>query len=127
MKGNNDILSLTRPDVIYGVHREYLEAGADLVETNTFSGTTIAQHDYDGEHLAYRINKESAILAAMACADVEAKDGIKRYVAGALGPTNRTLSISPSVENPEFRNVTFKELVVAYTEQVLVHLAPAAT
>lgn len=117
LKGNNDMLSLTRPDVIYGIHRAYLEAGADFLETNTFSGTTIAQADYALEDAVYRINRESAILAGLAARDVEAAGHGKKYVAGAIGPTNRTLSISPSVEKPEFRNVTFKELVKAYSQQ----------
>jgi len=117
LKGNNDILSLTQPDVIYRIHRAYLEAGSDFVETNTFSGTTIAQADYAMEHVIYELNYESARLARLACDDVAAATGIPRYVAGTLGPTNRTLSISPSVENPSFRNVTFDELVEAYSQQ----------
>ncbi|XP_013400192.1 methionine synthase-like, partial [Lingula anatina] len=117
LKGNNDLLSLTRPDVIMKIHKEYLEAGADFVETNTFSGTWVAQADYGLEHLAYRINLESAKLARRAADEVTAQTGVRRYVAGALGPTNRTLSISPSVEKPEYRNITFDELVTAYTEQ----------
>jgi len=117
LKGNNDILSLSQPDVVYRIHRGYLEAGADFVETNTFSGTTIAQADYAMEHIVYELNYESARLAKKACDDVAAATGVARYVAGTLGPTNRTLSISPSVENPSFRNVTFDELVEAYTTQ----------
>lgn len=100
-----------------GIHQQYLEAGADFVETNTFSATRIAQADYGCEHLAYRINKESASLARQACDEATAATGRRRYVAGALGPTNRTCSISPSVERPDFRNVTFDELVEAYDEQ----------
>jgi 5-methyltetrahydrofolate--homocysteine methyltransferase len=118
LKGNNDILSLTQPDVVYKIHRAYLDAGADFVETNTFSGTTIAQADYGMEHIIYELNYESARVAKEACRDVETATAIPRYVAGTLGPTNRTLSISPSVENPSFRNVTFDELVDAYTLQV---------
>jgi len=117
LKGNNDILSLTQPDVVYRIHRAYLEAGADFVETNTFSGTTIAQADYAAEHVIYELNYESARLAKKACDDVAAATGVPRYAAGTLGPTNRTLSISPSVENPSFRNVTFDELAEAYTLQ----------
>jgi len=117
LKGNNDILSLTQPEVVYRIHRAYLEAGSDFVETNTFSGTTIAQADYAMEHVIYELNYESARLAKKACDDVAAATGSPRYVAGTLGPTNRTLSISPSVENPSFRNVTFDELVEAYTLQ----------
>ncbi|OWA53324.1 Methionine synthase [Hypsibius exemplaris] len=118
LKGNNDLLSITQPEIIYGIHREYLLAGADIVETNTFSGTTIAQADYEMQDLVYRLNFESARLARRACDDVARETGIPRFVAGAVGPTNRTLSISPSVERPEFRNVTFDELVTAYTEQI---------
>ncbi|KAK2175405.1 B-12 dependent methionine synthase [Ridgeia piscesae] len=117
LKGNNDILSLTRPDVIYNIHKKYFEAGADFSETNTFSGTWIAQADYAMESQVYRINVESAKIARRAANDVAEATGIPRYVAGAMGPTNRTLSISPSVEHPEFRNVTFDELVDAYGEQ----------
>ncbi|KAK3586830.1 hypothetical protein CHS0354_034868 [Potamilus streckersoni] len=119
LKGNNDMLCLTRPDVIFKIHRSYLEAGADFIETNTFSGTKIAQADYGMDHLAYRLNVEAAKLARKAADDVYAETGIKRYVAGAMGPTNRTLSISPSVEKPDFRNITFDELIEAYTEQAM--------
>lgn len=117
LQGNNDFLSLTRPDIIYDIHKAYLEAGSDVVETNTFSGTRIAQADYKAEHLVYRLNYESAVLAKRACIDIGKATGTKRFAAGALGPTNRTLSISPSVEKPETRNVTWDELVEAYTEQ----------
>jgi len=117
LKGNNDILTLTRPDVIYGIHRQYFEAGADMVSTNTFSGTWVAQADYGLEHIVYDLNKAAAELAGKARDDVSELDGTRRYVVGALGPTNRTLSISPSVEQPELRNITFDELVDAYGEQ----------
>ncbi|ULU07259.1 hypothetical protein L5515_014902 [Caenorhabditis briggsae] len=117
LKGNNDLLSITRPDIIYKIHKLYLEAGADFIETNTFSGTTIAQADYHCEHLVHEINYQSALVARRACDDVGAATGIRRYVCGAIGPTNRTLSISPSVEKPDFRNVTFQELVKAYGDQ----------
>ncbi|KAI8992259.1 methionine synthase [Pilobolus umbonatus] len=117
LKGNNDLLTLTKPDAIYGIHRQYLEAGADMIETNTFSSTSIAQLDYAMEKYAYRLNKEGAALAKRACQDVAKATGIPRFVCGAIGPTNRTCSISPSVENPAFRNVTFDELVEAYAEQ----------
>ncbi|KAK6182786.1 hypothetical protein SNE40_010391 [Patella caerulea] len=117
LKGNNDILSLTKPDLIYNIHKDYYEAGADFAETNTFSGTRIAQADYGMEDQVYRLNVESAKIAKRAADDVTKATGIKRYVAGAMGPTNRTLSISPSVEKPEFRNITFDELVEAYLEQ----------
>uniref|UniRef100_A0A6Q2XT27 Methionine synthase n=1 Tax=Esox lucius TaxID=8010 RepID=A0A6Q2XT27_ESOLU len=118
LKGNNDLLSITQGDVIYNIHKEYLLAGADIIETNTFSSTSIAQADYGLEHLAYRLNKVSAEVARKAADDVTNQTGCKRYVAGAVGPTNKTLSVSPSVERPDFRNVTFDELVEAYTEQV---------
>ncbi|KAI8811288.1 hypothetical protein BJ742DRAFT_851139 [Cladochytrium replicatum] len=119
LKGNNDLLSLTQPDAILEIHKKYLEAGSDFIETNTFSGTWIAQADYHMEDLAYELNKVSAELAKKACDEYTAKDPSRpRFVAGAIGPTNRTLSISPSVENPSFRNVTFDELVNAYSEQV---------
>jgi 5-methyltetrahydrofolate--homocysteine methyltransferase len=118
LKGNNDLLSITRPDVIRGIHRAYFEAGSDFVETNTFSGTSIAQADYKLEHLAYELNFASSKCAREAADEAYAKDPSRpRFVAGALGPTNRTCSISPSVENPSFRNVTFEELVEAYMEQ----------
>uniref|UniRef100_A0A7E4V8H0 Methionine synthase n=1 Tax=Panagrellus redivivus TaxID=6233 RepID=A0A7E4V8H0_PANRE len=117
LKGNNDLLSLTRPEIIRKIHKLYLQAGADFVETNTFSGTTIAQADYGCEHLVHEINFESARLAKEACEEVFAETGQRKFVCGAIGPTNKTLSISPSVENPEFRNVTFQELVTAYGQQ----------
>ncbi|XP_021563876.1 methionine synthase isoform X2 [Carlito syrichta] len=117
LKGNNDILSITQPDVIYQVHKEYLLAGADIIETNTFSSTSIAQADYGLEHMAYRMNKCSAGLARKAAEEIALQTGIKRFVAGALGPTNKTLSVSPSVEKPDYRNITFDELVEAYQEQ----------
>ncbi|CAD5120349.1 DgyrCDS8923 [Dimorphilus gyrociliatus] len=117
LKGNNDILSITRPDIIEEIHKEYLEAGADFTETNTFSGTSIAQADYGLEKEAYQICYAGALVARKAADEITAKTGKKRYVAGALGPTNRTLSISPSVERPDFRNITFDELMIAYKEQ----------
>ncbi|TNN62845.1 Methionine synthase [Liparis tanakae] len=118
LKGNNDLLSLTQPEIIYQIHKDYLMAGADIIETNTFSSTSVAQADYGLEHMAYRLNRASAELARRAADDVYKLTGFKRYVAGALGPTNKTLSVSPSVERPDFRNITFDELVEAYTEQV---------
>ncbi|XP_040320879.1 methionine synthase isoform X4 [Herpailurus yagouaroundi] len=117
LKGNNDILSVTRPNVIYQIHKDYLLAGADIIETNTFSSTNVAQADYGLEHLAYRMNKCSAAVARRAAEEVSLQTGIKRFVAGALGPTNKTLSVSPSVEKPDYRNITFDELVEAYKEQ----------
>uniref|UniRef100_A0A8B9FMD5 Methionine synthase n=1 Tax=Amazona collaria TaxID=241587 RepID=A0A8B9FMD5_9PSIT len=116
LKGNNDLLSITQPDIICDIHKEYLLSGADIIETNTFSSTRVAQADYGLEHLAYRLNRVSAQVARKAADDVTAQTG-KRYVAGAMGPTNRTLSVSPSVERPDYRNITFDELVEAYKEQ----------
>ncbi|CAG0914469.1 unnamed protein product [Notodromas monacha] len=117
LKGNNDVLSITRPDIVYDIHKEYLLAGADLIETNTFSATCIAQSDYELQGYSYDINFSAAQVARQAAADVAAETGSTRWVLGAMGPTNRTLSISPSVEHPEFRNITFDELVAAYEEQ----------
>ena len=117
LRGNNDLLSLTRPDIIKGIHAEYFAAGADMVETNTFSGTTIAQADYGLEHIVYELNYESARLAREA-ADEYATPEQPRFVAGAVGPTNRTASLSPDVNRPGFRAVTFDELATAYLEQV---------
>jgi 5-methyltetrahydrofolate--homocysteine methyltransferase len=115
--GNNDLLSLSQPDIVRDIHTAYLEAGSDIVETNTFSSTTIAQADYEMEHLAYELNVESARLAREACDAMEAADPSRpRYVAGALGPTNRTGSISPDVNDPGMRNVTYDELREAYHE-----------
>ncbi|KAJ8264431.1 hypothetical protein GJAV_G00149070 [Gymnothorax javanicus] len=118
LKGNNDLLSITQPDIIYQIHKEYLLAGADIIETNTFSGTSVAQADYDLKNWVYHMNKASAKIARKAADDIAIQSGVKRYVAGALGPTNRTLSLSPSVEKPDFRNITFDELAEAYAEQV---------
>lgn len=118
LKGNNDILCLTRPDIVYAIHKEYLDNGADIIETNTFSSTKIAQADYAMESLAYRLNLESARIARKAVDDKMKEDpSTPRFVAGAIGPTNRTASISPKVDQPEYRNVTFDELVTAYYEQ----------
>ena len=116
LQGNNDLLNLTRPDVIRDMHTAYLEAGADIIETNTFSSTTIAQADYAMEELARELNVEGARLAREAADAAEAKDGRPRFVAGAIGPTNRTASISPDVNDPGARNVTFEELATAYRE-----------
>lgn len=120
LQGNNDILSITRPDVIQSIHEEYLAAGSDFVETNTFSGTRIAQADYqlDTSKDVYDLNFESVRVARAACDKFEKIDNRKRYVVGAIGPTNRTLSISPDVNDPSFRNITFKEVASAYQEQV---------
>lgn len=118
LKGNNDLLSITRPDIIKEIHRQYFEAGADIVETNTFSGTTIAQADYHLESAVYDINYQSAKIAREVADEITAKEPHKpRFVAGAVGPTNRTCSISPDVNDPGYRAVTFDELVKAYYEQ----------
>ncbi|HSC12708.1 MAG TPA: homocysteine S-methyltransferase family protein [Rhodanobacteraceae bacterium] len=117
LKGNNDLLSLTQPDIIKAVHGAYLDAGADLIETNTFNSTSISQADYHLEHLAVDLNREGARLARAACDAAEAKTpGQPRFAIGVLGPTSRTASISPDVNNPGFRNVTFEELATAYAE-----------
>ena len=115
LKGNNDLLSLSRPDVVEAIHTAYLEAGADLIETNTFNANAISQSDYGTEDLVYEINLESAKIARKS-ADKFSHD--PRFVCGALGPTNRTASLSPDVNDPGFRNVSFDELAVAYGEQV---------
>ena len=119
LKGNNDLLSLSRPDIIRAIHLEYLKAGSDIIETNTFSGTTIAQEDYGLHHLAYAINFESAKLAReVADAYSQTTPDKPRFVAGAMGPTNRTASISPDVNDPGYRAITFDQLAEAYAEQV---------
>lgn len=118
LKGNNDLLSLTRPDIIKDIHRAYFEAGADIAETNTFSGTTIAQADYGLEYAVYDINYHSAKIAREVADEFTRLEPEKpRFVAGSIGPTNRTASISPDVNDPGFRAITFDELVVAYKEQ----------
>jgi 5-methyltetrahydrofolate--homocysteine methyltransferase len=119
LKGDNDLLVLTRPDVISGIHHEYLAAGADIIETNTFNSTSIAQGDYGLESLVYELNVEASRLAKSAAAEWTAKTPDRpRFVAGSIGPTNRTLSISPDVNNPAFRAVTFDGMCEAYEEQV---------
>jgi len=120
LKGNNDLLSITQPEIIKAIHKEYLKAGADIIETNTFSGTTIAMADYDMQELVYELNYESAKIAKEAIAEYNAefKNTSPKFVAGAIGPTNRTLSLSPNVNDPGFRAVTFDEMVTAYEEQV---------
>jgi 5-methyltetrahydrofolate--homocysteine methyltransferase len=117
VKGNNELLSLTRPDVIRDIHERYLAAGADLIETNTFGATTVAQADYDMANLAVEMNLASARLARAACDKFSTPDK-PRFVAGAVGPTPKTASISPDVNDPGARNVTFEELRVAYYQQV---------
>lgn len=120
VKGNNDLLSLTQPEIIRTIHKQYMEIGeAQMIGTNTFSGTTIAQADYKMEDIVYELNYESARIAREACDEITALNPLKpRFVAGSIGPTNRTLSISPNVEDPGFRNVTFDELVDAYYTQI---------
>lgn len=119
LKGNNDLLSLTRPDIIREIHRQYFEAGADIVETNTFSGTWIAQADYDLQSAVYDINYHGAKIAKEVADEFTKQNPDKpRFVAGSIGPTNRTASISPDVNDPGFRAISFDELVDAYTEQV---------
>lgn len=115
LKGNNDLLSITRPEIIKEIHKAYFDAGADIVETNTFSGTSIAQSDYDLEDAVYDINYQSAIIAKEVAAQYKDKP---RFVAGSIGPTNRTASISPDVNDPGFRAITFDELKTAYKAQV---------
>ena len=118
LKGNNDIIALTLPDALRDIHLAYFRAGADIVETNTFSGTSIAQADYGMEAIVYELNVECARIARQAAEIARQEDGRRRYVAGAIGPTNRTLSISPDVNNPGFRAVTFDQVREAYAEQV---------
>ena len=118
LKGNNDLLSLTQPKAIEEVHRKYLEADADIIETNTFSGTTIAMADYHMEELAYELNFESAKIARKICDEFTRENPAKpRFVAGSMGPTNRTASLSPDVNDPGFRAITFDQLRVAYKQQ----------
>jgi 5-methyltetrahydrofolate--homocysteine methyltransferase len=122
VKGNNDLLSITQPEIIIGIHKQYLAAGADIIETNTFSSTKIAQADYDMQSLAYELNVASAKCARQAIeeflASPEGKDRHGAWVAGAIGPLNKTLSLSPDVNNPGYRAVTFDEVAEAYTEQI---------
>ncbi len=122
VKGNNDLLSITQPEIIKAIHKEYLRAGADIIETNTFSGTTIAMADYGMEEFVYELNYESAKIAKEAIAEFHKEEVANskktKFVAGAIGPTNRTLSLSPNVNDPGFRAVTFDEMVTAYSEQV---------
>ena len=118
VRGNNDLLNLSRPDSVRAIHLAYFRAGADIVSTNTFSSTRIAQADYGMAEIAYELNLEGARLAHKAAAVAQDEDGRPRFVAGAIGPTNRTASISPDVLNPSFRAVTFDELRFAYAEQV---------
>ena len=119
LKGNNDLLSLTQPEAIATIHAKYFEAGADIVETNTFSGTSIAMADYQMENLVYELNFESAKIAKKVAEVFTKKNPNKpRFVAGSIGPTNKTASLSPDVNKPEYRAITFEELRVSYKEQV---------
>jgi 5-methyltetrahydrofolate--homocysteine methyltransferase len=119
LKGNNDLLSLSRPDVIREIHAQYFKAGADIVETNTFSSTSIAQEDYGLQHLAYQLNLQSARLAKdVALEFTKLTPDQPRFVAGALGPTNRTASISPDVNDPGYRAISFDQLAEAYKDQI---------
>lgn len=115
LKGNNDLLSITRPDIIKDIHRQYLNAGADIIETNTFSGTTVAQADYQLEDAVYQINFQGAKIAKEVAAEFTDRP---RFVAGSIGPTNRTASISPDVNDPGFRAVNFDDLVATYAQQI---------
>jgi len=117
VKGNNDLLSITQPQIITGIHKQYLDAGADIIETNTFSSTSIAQADYDMQSLAYELNVASAQCARKAIEEYYAENPTNqnsKFVAGAIGPLNKTLSLSPDVNNPGYRAVTFDEVVAAY-------------
>ena len=119
LKGNNDLLSITQPEAIAAIHAKYFEAGADIVETNTFSGTSIAMADYHMEDLVYELNFESAKIAKKVAKEFTKLNPDKpRFVAGSIGPTNKTASLSPDVNRPEFRAITFEELRIAYKEQV---------
>jgi len=117
-KGNNDILALTRPDVVESIARAYMAAGSDIISTNTFSSTRISQADYGAEHLVRDLNLANAQLARRVADEFEAKDGRPRFVAGAIGPTNKTLSLSPDVNDPGYREIDFDTLKAVYREQV---------
>src|SRR3984957_11296727 len=118
VRGNNDLLNLSRPDSVRAIHLAYFTPGEDIVSTNTFSSTSIAQADYGMAEIVYELNVEGARLVCQAAQIAEREDGRPRFVAGAIGPTNRTASISPDVLNPSFRAITFDQLRVAYAEQV---------
>lgn len=120
LRGNNDLLSITRPDVIQQIHKDYLDAGADIIETNTFSSTSIAQADYDLQDYAYELNVASVTCARKARDEYEAENpgSEPKFIAGAIGPLNKTLSLSPDVNNPGFRTVTFDEVMESYYEQI---------
>src|SRR5262245_24811885 len=119
LKGCNDLLCLTQPDLIESIHRQFLEAGADIIETNTFNSTSISMADYKLEDQVYNLNLAGTTVARRAVEAIQAKDPTRFcFVAGAIGPTNRTASMSPDVNNPAFRAVTYDQLVAAYSEQV---------
>lgn len=120
VKGNNDLLCITQPAIITGIHLQYLEAGADIIETNTFSSTSIAMADYDMQELAYELNVAAAKCVRDAIEQYKAKhpNSPEKFIAGSIGPLNKTLSLSPDVNNPGYRAVSFDEVVVAYTEQI---------
>lgn len=120
LRGNNDLLSITKPDIIQSIHKQYLDAGADIIETNTFSSTSIAQADYDLQDYAYELNVASANCAKKAIEEYlsEHPDSDPKFIAGAIGPLNKTLSLSPDVNNPGFRTVTFDDVTNAYYEQI---------
>src|SRR5687767_9199349 len=119
LKGNNDLLCLTQPDIIKGIHKQYLEAGADIIETNTFNSQRISLADYHMEELGYEINVAAAKIAKQAVKEfTQNAPGASKFVAGAIGPLNKTLSLSPDVNNPGFRALTFDEAMTAYYEQV---------
>ena len=119
LKGNNDLLSITKPKIIKKIHKKYLQSGADIIETNTFSSNSISMSDYKMEKLVYELNFESAKIAKSVTEDFNRKNLKKpRFVAGSIGPTNKTASMSPDVSDPGFRAITFDELVISYTEQI---------
>jgi len=119
LKGNNDLLVLTQPEIVAEVHRAYLTVGADIIETNTFNSTRVSQSDYDTQDFVHELNVEAARLAKKVANEFTQKNPSRpRFVAGSVGPTNRTTSLSPDVSNPAYRAVTFDDLVVAYAEQV---------
>ena len=119
LKGNNDLLSITQPQIISEIHKKYLDSGADILETNTFSSNSISMADYNMEDLVYELNFESAKIAKKLTYEYSIKDPNKpRFVAGSIGPTNKTASMSPDVSDPGFRAITFDELVISYTEQI---------
>ena len=119
LKGNNDLLSITKPEIIRAIHSEFLEAGADIIETNTFNSTSISQADYHIEEWVYQLNLQAAQLAVKVAAEFTEKDPSKpRFVAGAIGPMNKTLSLSPEVNDPGFRSVTFDQVKASYREQI---------